>query len=132
MNSYDKIVLGALDIASSKAMELKNTEMFPAHLLYGLILNKGSFSSRSLKSHLVEVEGLLETIYGKISPDDLQQNSYSQEALYVADTYEKLPPKFKKSIATESFKVIGFLDALNPAIAQTLEVNRQVMKRIIN
>ena len=62
MNSYDKIVLGALDIASSKAMELKNTELFPAHLLYGLILNKGSFSSKSLKSHLSEIEDLLRTL----------------------------------------------------------------------
>jgi ATP-dependent Clp protease ATP-binding subunit ClpB len=62
MNAYDKIVMGALDIASSKAIELKNTELAPAHLLYGLILNKGSYSSKALNQHLAEVENLLEKL----------------------------------------------------------------------
>ncbi len=79
-----------------------------------------------------EVENLLGKVYGQISPDDIKESSLSREALYIADTYEKLPERFKKSLATESFKVIGFLDALNPAIAQTLESHRKIMKRIIN
>jgi ATP-dependent Clp protease ATP-binding subunit ClpB len=40
MNKFDQIVLGSLDIAQSEALKRKNTELFPEHLLLGLILNK--------------------------------------------------------------------------------------------
>lgn len=59
MNNFDKVVMGSLDIASAKAMEQQNTELAPSHLLYGLINNKSSYSSKALKSHLPQVEGFL-------------------------------------------------------------------------
>lgn len=59
MNKFDQIVSGALDIAHSEALNRKNTELFPMHLLYGLITNKSSFSSRAFKKYLPEVESYL-------------------------------------------------------------------------
>lgn len=59
MNNFDKIVTGSLDIAQSKAIENKNTELAPAHLLYGLISNPSSFASKKLKEHMGQVEELV-------------------------------------------------------------------------
>lgn len=59
MNNFDKIVTGSLDIAQSKAIETKNTELAPAHLLYGLILNPSSYASRKLTDQLSRVEELI-------------------------------------------------------------------------
>ena len=59
MNNFDKIVTGSLDIAQSKAIENKNTELAPAHLLYGLISNPSSFASKKLKDQLGQVEELI-------------------------------------------------------------------------
>ncbi|MAZ47078.1 MAG: ATP-dependent chaperone ClpB [Halobacteriovoraceae bacterium] len=59
MNNFDKIVAGALDIAQSKAIENKNTELAPGHLLYGLILNPSSFASQKLNDQIARVEELI-------------------------------------------------------------------------
>ncbi|MDP7321091.1 MAG: AAA family ATPase [Bacteriovoracaceae bacterium] len=59
MNNFDKIVAGAFDIAGAKAIELKNTELAPSHLLYGLISNPGSYSSKALKNNLDQVVELV-------------------------------------------------------------------------
>lgn len=60
MNNFNSVVLGALDIAQTKALELKNTELSSAHLLFGLIRNKSTFSSKSLKEVLPRVEEILQ------------------------------------------------------------------------
>ena len=59
MNNFDKVVMGALDIAQSKAMEFKNTELAPLHLLFGLISNPSSYASKSLSDQLSQVEELV-------------------------------------------------------------------------
>jgi ATP-dependent Clp protease ATP-binding subunit ClpB len=59
MNKFDSIVAGALDIAHTEAMERKNTEVYPLHLLWGLYKNPSSFLSRNLKSYEKQMkEGL--------------------------------------------------------------------------
>ncbi len=88
---------------------------------------------KELKTPLIlQVSKLLDKTYGKISSEEMSESNLSREALYIADTYDKLPPRFQKSIATETFKVIGFLDALDPAVAQSLDNNRKVMRRLID
>ena len=62
MNDFDKIVRGALDIGQSKAIENKNTELAPIHLLYGLISNPSSFSSKGLSEYSDQVNGLLDIL----------------------------------------------------------------------
>ena len=59
MNKFDQIVGGSLDIAQSKAIELKNTELAPAHLLYGLVSNPSSYISKIFKNDLPKIEALL-------------------------------------------------------------------------
>ena len=59
MNNFDNIINGALSIAQSRAIELKNPEITPAHLLYGLISNKSSYLSQVFSPDLPKVEKLL-------------------------------------------------------------------------
>jgi ATP-dependent Clp protease ATP-binding subunit ClpA len=60
MNNFDNIINGALSIAQSRAIELKNPELTPAHLLYGLISNKSSYLSQVFTPDLPKVEKLLQ------------------------------------------------------------------------
>ena len=62
MNQFDQIVTGALDIAQSKAIELKNTELAPVHLLYGLISNPSSYSAKGLQEVTDQVESMLQLL----------------------------------------------------------------------
>ncbi|MBT4790687.1 MAG: AAA domain-containing protein [Halobacteriovoraceae bacterium] len=59
MNNFDKVVTGSLDIAQAKALELKNTELAPIHLLYGLTSNPSSYASKALLDNAVQIEELL-------------------------------------------------------------------------
>ncbi len=59
MNNFNKIVEGSLSIAQSKAIELKNTELVPMHLLYGLIKNPASYVSKNLKEQIDQIEANL-------------------------------------------------------------------------
>lgn len=75
MQQFDKIVMGSLDIAQAKAMEKRNNELAPAHLLYGLISNPSSYCSRKLKEVLGRVEeliNLLPTIGQDLTPDKIR------------------------------------------------------------
>jgi ATP-dependent Clp protease ATP-binding subunit ClpB len=62
MNKFDAIVEGALSIAQSEAHKRKNTEIYPEHLVFGLIQNPQSYSSRALKKYLKDLEKLIEAI----------------------------------------------------------------------
>jgi ATP-dependent Clp protease ATP-binding subunit ClpB len=87
MNKFDQVVLGSLDIAQSEALKRKNTELFPEHLLLGLVLNKSSYASKALKDNLKEVEGLLQSLprtSGQISIDNIRTSSKLQEWITVA------------------------------------------------
>ncbi|MCM2349172.1 MAG: AAA family ATPase [Bacteriovoracaceae bacterium] len=87
MNKFDQVVLGSLDIAQSEALKHKNTELFPEHLLLGLILNKSSYASKSMKNNQKEVEGLIEKLprtSGQVSIDNIRMSSKLQEWITVA------------------------------------------------
>jgi len=62
MNNFDSIVTNSLSIAQAKAMELKNTELAPAHLLYGLVTNKKSYSHKALQEHMPQIEEVLQLL----------------------------------------------------------------------
>src|SRR5690554_4745858 len=75
MNKFDQVVGGALDIAQSKAIELKNTELAPAHLLYGLVSNPSSFISKIYQNDLPKVEALLSHIpktTSELNPENIR------------------------------------------------------------
>jgi len=54
MDKFNEVVSGAISIAQSKAIELQNTELTPYHLMYGLLKNKVSYSSRQLKDYFTQ------------------------------------------------------------------------------
>ncbi len=125
--------LKAFDISlDSWAQLIANLRLTKEQALQALLLRLKD-EIADLKTPLIkEVSKLLDKVHGQISSESIDESNLSKEALYIADTYDKLPARFQKSIATESFKVIGFLDALNPAVAQTLDSNRKMMRRIID
>jgi ATP-dependent Clp protease ATP-binding subunit ClpB len=87
MNKFDQVVLGALDIAQSDALKRKNTELFPEHLLMGLILNKSSYASKAMKDNQKEVEALLERLprtTGQTNIESLRTSSKLQEWITLA------------------------------------------------
>ncbi|MBA2403374.1 MAG: AAA family ATPase [Bdellovibrionales bacterium] len=89
MNKFDQIVLGSLDIAQSEAFKRKNTELFPEHLLLGLILNKSSYASKAMKENVKEVEALLEKLprsTGQVDINNLRTSSRLQEWITLASS----------------------------------------------
>lgn len=89
MNKFDQVVLGSLDIAQSEALRRKNTELFPEHLLMGLILNKSSYASKSLKDNVKEVEGMLNNLprtSGQISIEHIKTSPKLQEWITLASS----------------------------------------------
>ena len=89
MNKFDQVVLGALDVAQSEALKNKNTELFPEHLLLGLILNKSSYVSKALKENLKEVEGLISKLpktTGQVNIESLRPSSKLSEWLTLASS----------------------------------------------
>jgi ATP-dependent Clp protease ATP-binding subunit ClpB len=62
MNNFDKVVTGALDLAQAEALNRSNTELAPVHLLYGLIKNPASYSSKALKEYENSIVGMLEQV----------------------------------------------------------------------
>ncbi|MBP5297141.1 MAG: ATP-dependent Clp protease ATP-binding subunit, partial [Bacteriovoracaceae bacterium] len=66
---FDSVVAGALDVAVTKALQNKNTELVPLHLFYGLLKNPAALAAKSFASSLKEVERLLQglpQVTGKI------------------------------------------------------------------
>lgn len=59
MERYDQVITGSLEIAQSEALKRKNLELTAEHLLYGLIKNPMSSSSKAFAEQLEQVEELL-------------------------------------------------------------------------
>jgi len=59
MEKFDSIARGALEIASSVAVERKNTELAPIHLLFGLVSNPKSYISSMLDKNNAQVQDLI-------------------------------------------------------------------------
>lgn len=89
MNKFDTIVEGSIAIAQSEAHKRKNTEIYPEHLMLGLINNPSSYSSRLLKKYVSDLEkliGILPTSKDKVSIDQIRANSKLSEWLTYASS----------------------------------------------
>ncbi|HXH30744.1 MAG TPA: AAA family ATPase [Bacteriovoracaceae bacterium] len=143
MNKFDQIVLGSLDIAQSDALKRKNTELFPEHLLLGLVLNKSSYAAKALKDNVKEIEALLAKLpktSGNLNIENIRTSSKLQEWITLAsgDSVQqgkqevaekhllKFLPQFfpqlkvdyaKFSDPTEEVEIPGFLINLNESAA---------------
>tara|TARA_R110000868_G_scaffold159516_17_gene388454 strand:- start:8718 stop:11078 length:2361 start_codon:yes stop_codon:yes gene_type:complete len=89
MNKFDSVVAGALDIAQTEAHKRKNSELFPIHLLFGLVSNPQSFSARAFKSHKNDIKKLLDQLptVSKSSVDQLRPSSKFSEWLTYASSH---------------------------------------------
>lgn len=71
MERFDEIVNGALSIAQSEAIKRRNTELTPEHLLWGLVSNPSSFTSKALKNDIALIEKKLSELPTSKSELDL-------------------------------------------------------------
>lgn len=62
MQNFNQIVQASLELAQSRALELKNSELLPTHLLYGLTKNPKSFCSKFLKEKMEDIEAQLDKL----------------------------------------------------------------------
>ncbi len=89
MNNFDSVVEGSLAIAQEEAIKRKNSELHPEHLLFGLIKNPQSFSSRSLKKYLKDLISLIDQLpysKNKIEIQNLKASSKMSEWLTFASS----------------------------------------------
>lgn len=90
MNKFDSIIEGSIAIAQGEALKRKNTEIYPAHLIFGLINNPQTFSSRALKKYAKDVDRLIDQlpkVTGKIDMDQLRASSKLSEWLTYASSH---------------------------------------------
>ena len=60
MNQFDPIVTGAFELAQTEALRRKNNSLTPHHLLWGLIRNPKSVTSKNLQTEKKIIEGVLD------------------------------------------------------------------------
>ncbi|WCL50592.1 ATP-dependent Clp protease ATP-binding subunit [Leptospira sp. GIMC2001] len=62
MKNFDSNVAGSLDIAQTEAIKRKNPELMPEHLLWGLLTNPNTYSSKALGKYKPQSHDLLEKL----------------------------------------------------------------------
>ncbi len=117
MNKFDSIVAGSLDIAYSKALEEKHTEVYPLHLLWGLAKNPATFLSRNLKAQINEIKNALKALpsaANAISIDALRPQSALSQWLTLSSSHaiqngrQEVAEKDLLKNITEFFKELDF------------------------
>ena len=90
MNKFDSITEGSIAIAQGEALRRKHPEIFPEHLIYGLIKNPQTFSGRALKKYLKDLEKLIDllpTVKTQLEMDQLRASSKLSEWLTYASSH---------------------------------------------
>ncbi len=90
MNKFDSIVEGSISIAQGEAHKRKHTEICPEHLIFGLIANPQSYSSRALKKYSKDLDKLLDliaSVKSKMEIDQLRASSKLSEWLTYASSH---------------------------------------------
>lgn len=89
MNRYDEIVTGSLSIAQSECLKRKNGQLSALHLIWGLITNPGSFSSKKLQFLKNSIESELHKLptLKKVELDQLRPDSKLSEWLTLASSH---------------------------------------------
>ncbi|MBT3981805.1 MAG: AAA domain-containing protein [Bacteriovoracaceae bacterium] len=123
MKQYDSIVLGALEIAQSKALKNKNTELTQYHILYGLLKNPQSASAKSFKSALKQVEKKLKNL-------PTSGNETSLENLRMNATASKWLTHASSNVIQNGGETVTEKDLLKlmPGIFPDLEINFELLK----
>lgn len=113
MKNFDNIVTGAIEIAQTEALSRKHPEIYPEHLMLGLIRNPASFSSRGLMKETKSIENLLAalpTVGGELSLENIRPSSKLSAWLTYASSYAT---QNGKSEVTEK-ELLRFLPKIMP------------------
>ncbi|MBU2510924.1 AAA family ATPase [bacterium] len=88
MNNFDSTVLASIELAQAEALKRKNSELTEMHLLWGLVKNPSSVSSKHLKEDLKLVKGLLDQLptMERISLADIRPSSKLSEWFTLASS----------------------------------------------
>lgn len=88
MNNFDSTVLGSIELAQAEALKRKNSELTENHLLWGLIKNPATISSKHLKKELKVIKGVLESLptMDKISLMDIKPSGKLSEWFTLASS----------------------------------------------
>ena len=123
MNKYDSVVLGSLDIAQNEALSKRNLELFPEHLLIGLIKNPSSYSSKSLKKYLNMVESF-------IAQKPTAKNAVNIEQIRPSTMLSQWLTQASSSAIQEGRKEVGEKDLLRlmPQIMPHLKIDYNDLK----
>ncbi|MGZ3789919.1 MAG: ATP-dependent Clp protease ATP-binding subunit [Bacteriovorax sp.] len=90
MNKFDSITEGSIAIAQGEALKRKHTEIYPEHLIFGLINNPQTFSSRALKKYSKDLDKLMDllpSVKTKVEMDGLRASSKLSEWLTYASSH---------------------------------------------
>ena len=90
MNKFDSITEGSISIAQSEVLKRKHTEIFPEHVIFGLMNNPQTYSSRALKKYTKDLEKLLDllpAVKTKMEIDQLRASAKVSEWLTYASSH---------------------------------------------
>ncbi|MBU2644099.1 AAA family ATPase [bacterium] len=88
MNNFDSVVMGAIELAQAEALKRKNSELTEHHLLWGLISNPASVSSKHLKGEKKVLKGLLDQLptLERVNLNEIKPSSKFSEWLTLASS----------------------------------------------
>lgn len=90
MYQFDQVVLGSFSIAQKEAEQAKHSEIYPEHLLLGLVLNKSSYLSRAFKEYEPLIRGELKkrpTTKEAVNMDQLRPSATLVKWLTMANAH---------------------------------------------
>ena len=81
MNNFDNAMLGSIELAQAEALKRKNSELTEFHMLWGLIKNPSTVSSKKLKGEKKVIQGVLDELptLEHVSLKDLKPSSKLSE-----------------------------------------------------
>ncbi len=111
---------------------ISNLKLTKEEAAQAILLRASDFLTDTNCPRSNEINKIINKSKNEIIASSISRCDLSEEALCVADTYDKLPTRFKKFIAQESYKLVSFLDEINPMTAMMLKTNRISLKRLSN
>ena len=88
MNNFDSNVMGSIELAQAEALKRKHSELTEHHLLWGLIKNPSTVSSKHLKGELKVIKGLLDQlpVLDKVSLSEIRPSPKLSEWFTLASS----------------------------------------------
>ncbi|MCP4753114.1 MAG: AAA domain-containing protein [Proteobacteria bacterium] len=88
MNNFDSVVMGSIEMAQAEALKRKNSELSEHHLLWGLLNNPATVSSKRMKEEKKVVKGVLDNlpVLDQVSMPEIKPSSKFSEWLTLASS----------------------------------------------